>query len=63
LPQALRQLLWMMEAMLAIQLGLGQTLTSVFMGRTVSAEPLSQPTANERCALRGEGDSGRAFFI
>jgi hypothetical protein len=63
LSQELRQLLWVVEATLAMQPGLNQLLIAILAGQTVAADQLSQPTSNERCAPGDEDDAAQASLI
>ncbi len=58
-----RQLLWVLEATLAMQSGLNQLLAAILAGQTVAAGQLSQPTANELCAPGDEDDAAQASLI
>jgi hypothetical protein len=63
LSQELRQLLWVVEATLAMQPGLDRLLATLLAGQTVAANQLSLPTANERCTPGDEDDAAQASLI
>ena len=63
LSQELRQLLWVVEATVALQPELNALLAAILAGQTVAADQLSQPTANERCAPGDEEDAAQASLI
>lgn len=63
LSQELRQLLWVVEATLALQPELNALLAAILAGRTVAADQLTAPTANERCAPGDEDDGAQASLL
>ena len=63
LSQELRELLWVVEATVALQPSLNQLLTKILAGQTVVADQLSQPTADERCAPEADDDVDQASLI
>lgn len=63
LSQELRQLLWVVEATVALQPELNALLAAILAGRTVGADQLTAPTASERCAPGAEGDAAQASLI
>ena len=63
LSQELRQLLWVVEATVAMQPKLNELLATILAGQTLAADQLSQPTADERCAPGAEDDVDQASLI
>ena len=59
----LRQLLWVVEATVAMQPELNRLLKEILAGHIVAGDELTQPTANERCAPDGEDDLDQASLI
>ena len=59
----LRQLLWVVEATVAIQPELNRLLKEILAGNIVSGDQLTQPTANERCAPGSDDDLDQASLI
>ena len=63
LSQELRQLLWVVEATVAIQPDLNQLLGDILAGEIVAAAQLTPPTDSERCAPGNEDDAVQASLI
>lgn len=63
LSQELRQLLWVVEATLALQPELNALLAAILAGQTVGSDQLTAPTASERSAPGAEGDAAQASLI
>lgn len=63
LSQELRQLLWVVEATVALQPELNALLATILAGQTVAADQLSPPTASERCAPGDEDDAAQVSLI
>ena len=59
----LRQLLWVVEATVAMQPELNRSLKEILAGNIVSGNQLTQPTANERCAPGSDDDLDQASLI
>jgi hypothetical protein len=63
LSQELRQLLWVVEATIAMQPELNTMLMRVMASKTVNAESLTLPTDSERAAPSGEEESDQIQLI
>jgi hypothetical protein len=63
LSQELRQLLWVVEATIAIQPDLNELLGNILTGEIVPRDQLTLPTASERCAPGGEDDAVQVSLI
>jgi Type ISP C-terminal specificity domain len=63
LSQELRQLLWVVEATIAMQAELNTMLMQIVAGSTIDADLLTLPTDNERAAPGGEEDADQIQLI